>query len=121
MLLTDESVNNNLIIAMRKSGFNVFSIKEEKLSIDDEEIAEMSLNPPGIIISQDKDFGEIVYHKNLTVAGVILLRYLPKGYNIIESKLLNYLAAHLNECWKICCNNSQTYQNKISSIIINIE
>src|SRR5436190_4292845 len=97
MLLADERVNNNLVITMRKSGYDVFSISEEVPSIDDEEIATLSLQPPRIIISQDKDFGEIVYHKNLKVVGVILLRYLPKEYNIIENKLLHYLAAHLNE------------------------
>ena len=70
MLLADESVNENLII---------------------------SLEPLRIIVTEDKDFGEIVYHQNLTVAGVILLRYSPLDYNIIEIKLLNSLSAHLKK------------------------
>ena len=97
MLLADENVNNNLIISMRKAEYDVFSIREMMPSIDDEKIAALSLQPPRIIISQDKDFGEIVYHKNLKVSGVILLRYLQQDYNVIEKKLLSYLAAHLNE------------------------
>ena len=97
MLIADESLNRNLIVAIRNAGYEIFSIQEKMPSIDDEEIAVMSLNPPRIIISQDKDFGEIVYHKKLKVAGVILLRYFQADYFIIENKLLNYLAEHLNK------------------------
>lgn len=98
MFIADESLNHNLIIALRKAGHEVFSIQEEMPSIGDEEIALMSLHPPKIIISQDKDFGEIVYHKNLKVAGVILLRYLQADYFTIENRLINYIAEHLGDC-----------------------
>ena len=97
MLLADESVNENLIIAMRNKGYNVFSVREKMRSEDDINIAKFSLEPLRIIVTEDKDFGEIVYHQNLTVAGVILLRYSPLDYNIIEIKLLNYLSAHLKK------------------------
>jgi predicted nuclease of predicted toxin-antitoxin system len=96
MLLADESVNYKLVVALRSAGYDVFSITEKMPSIEDEKIAALSLDPPRIIISQDKDFGEIVYHYNLKVTGVILLRYLPIDYNVIEEKLLQYLTAHLS-------------------------
>jgi predicted nuclease of predicted toxin-antitoxin system len=95
MLPADESVNRNLIIAMRNNSYNVFSVREEMRSADDIKIAEFSLHPARIIITEGKDFGEIVYHQYLKLAGVILLRYSPSDYNIIETKLLNYLATHL--------------------------
>ncbi len=97
MLIADESVNRNLIMAMRDSGYDIYSITEQMRSATDIQIANFSLNPSRIIITEDKDFGEIVYHKNLKVAGIILLRYLPPDYFIIKTKLLNYIAAHLNE------------------------
>ena len=93
--MADESVNNNLIIAMQNAGYEVFSIREQMRSEKDTKIAEFSLEPPRIIITEDKDFGEIVYHKNLKVTGIILLRYSPLDYEIIENKLLTYLATHL--------------------------
>jgi predicted nuclease of predicted toxin-antitoxin system len=96
MLLADESVNENLIIAMRSKGYDVFSVREEMRSESDINIANFSLEPLRIIVTEDKDFGEIVYHYNLKVAGVILLRYSPLDYSVIENKLLNYLTAHLN-------------------------
>ncbi len=86
------------ISALRQSSYEIFSIREQMPSVKDTEIATFSLNPPKIIITEDKDFGEIVYHKNLKVTGIILLRYLPDEYSAIENKLLRYLAAHLQEC-----------------------
>lgn len=97
MLLADESVNKNIIIAMRNNGYYVFSVMEEMRSEDDINIAKFSLEPLRIIVTEDKDFGEIVYHHNLKVAGIILLRYSPLDYKIIENKLLNYLSAHLED------------------------
>lgn len=96
MLIADESVNNNLIVAMRNAGHDVFSIRDDMRSEEDVAIAAFSLMPPRIIVTEDKDFGEIVYHKNLKVSGVILLRYLPFEYEVIKNKLLAYLAAHIN-------------------------
>lgn len=97
MFLADESLNYKLVTTMREAGFNVFTIIEEMPSIEDDVIAAFSLNPPRIIITQDKDFGEIVYHSNLKVIGIILLRYLSDDYNVIKDKLLHYLALHLHE------------------------
>lgn len=61
-MIADESVNKNLINALRRAGHTVLSIAEERAGISDEKIAMLSLSPPGIIISEDKDFGELVYH-----------------------------------------------------------
>ncbi len=83
-MIADESVNKNLIIALRMMGHNVLSIAEESAGISDEKIALMSLSPPGIIISEDKDFGELVYHHNISVIGVILLRYRPSDFETIK-------------------------------------
>ena len=97
MLLADESVNKNLINVLRRQNYEVFSVTEQMPSAKDKEIAIFSLTTPKIIVTEDKDFGEIVYYRNVIVTGVILLRYLPADYILIEQNLLYYLAAHLNE------------------------
>ncbi|MEJ7680049.1 MAG: DUF5615 family PIN-like protein [Segetibacter sp.] len=49
-------------------------IAEENAGVSDEKIVLLSLSPPNIIISEDKDFGELVYHHKVSVIGVILLK-----------------------------------------------
>ncbi len=90
-MIADESVNKNLIIALRKAGLSVLSIAEESAGISDEKIVIQSLIPPRIIISEDKDFGELVYHHKVTVIGVILLRYRPNEFDIIKELLTTFI------------------------------
>lgn len=96
MIIADESLNKNLIIALREAGFSVLSIAEDFAGISDEEIAMKSLSPPRIIISEDKDFGELVYHYKVSVIGVIFLRYEPFEYDIIKTRLLAFLKDYEN-------------------------
>jgi predicted nuclease of predicted toxin-antitoxin system len=94
-MIADESVNKNLIIALRKAGHSVLSIAEESAGISDQEIVIKSLIPPRIIISEDKDFGELVYHHKVSVIGVIFLRYTPYEFDIIKERLLTFIADHM--------------------------
>ncbi len=91
-MIADESLNKNLLVALRNAGHDILSISEQYFGISDEEVAEMSLFPPRIIISEDKDFGELVYHQKTSVAGVILLRYQPHELEIIKHRLLSFLS-----------------------------
>jgi predicted nuclease of predicted toxin-antitoxin system len=94
-MIADESVNKNLIVALRKAGLSVFSIAEESAGISDEKIVIQSLIPPRIIISEDKDFGELVYHHKVTIIGVILLRYRPYEFDVIKERLLTFIEEHI--------------------------
>jgi predicted nuclease of predicted toxin-antitoxin system len=87
-MIADESVNKNLIKALRNAGYTVLSIAEECAGISDEKIAKLSLSPPGIIISEDKDFGELVYHHQVSVIGVILLRLALRNLTLLKNVYL---------------------------------
>ena len=91
-MIADESVNKNLIIALREIGYTVLSIAEESAGISDDKIVVKSLNPPRIIISEDKDCGELIY--KVSVIGVIFLRYRPHEYDAIKERLLTFISEH---------------------------
>jgi len=95
-MIADESVNKNLINALRKAGHSVLSIAEEYAGISDKKIATLSLSSPDIIISEDKDFGELVYHYKVSLIGVTLLRYSPSEYNTIKDRLLTFISEYKN-------------------------
>jgi len=75
--LVDESVEYAVVIFLREKGFDVASIAETSASIDDEAVLEMAFKQHRILITNDKDFGELIYRHKLTHVGVILLR-LPR-------------------------------------------
>ena len=49
MIIADENIDNNIIIALRGEGVDVFSIAEIKRGIDDREVVEIAKQKKGII------------------------------------------------------------------------
>lgn len=72
--LADENIENEIIIALRLSGFEVLSIRETDPGIEDRSVLRIALSSDCILLTNDKDFGELVYRERRIAKGVILLR-----------------------------------------------
>ena len=59
---------------LREQGFNVKAIRDINPSMTDTDIVQLAFEENRIIITMDKDFGELVYHSSLEHEGVVLLR-----------------------------------------------
>ncbi len=59
---------------MRRLHHDVFSVYDEARGLDDERIVEKASNENYILITNDKDFGELVFRMRKPHKGVILLR-----------------------------------------------
>ncbi len=91
MILADENISNIIIYTLRNSGVNVFSIKENARGSSDISIADFSLNPKRIILTEDKDFGYLAFDTKINLTGCILLRYFPIEEKEIIEKLVSFL------------------------------
>ena len=73
--LTDENIDIELVRFLRKEGFDVFDIKEEGLfRLSDKSILELAYQQQRVVISQDSDFGTLIFRDNIAFLGVIYLR-----------------------------------------------
>jgi predicted nuclease of predicted toxin-antitoxin system len=72
--LADENIPRLVILQLRELGFNVISITETSPSIKDTEVISMATHLDTIILTADKDFGELAFKHSLPVPGIILLR-----------------------------------------------
>ena len=75
MILADENVDHRIIATLRADGFTVQSIYEVQRGLADEEIIALSRQPPQLILTEDKDFGEWVFAHGVRDISVIFLRY----------------------------------------------
>ena len=75
MIVADENIDRQLIRWLREEGVDVYSVAEHHAGIRDEEVIALSRNPPRIILTEDKDFGEWVYAHHEQNISVIFLRY----------------------------------------------
>ncbi len=91
MILADENIRSHIIFSLRKANLDVFSIKESIRGNTDVSIADYSIDPPGIILTEDKDFGYLAFEKKILMTGCILLRYLPLEEIKITNLLLSFL------------------------------
>lgn len=91
MILADENIDHSLISDIRNAGFSVYSIYESNRGASDESIIEFSRNPPRIILTEDKDFGEWVFAHNISGISVIFLRYAFRETESISEILIKLL------------------------------
>lgn len=59
---------------LRDQGHEVFSVFDEARGISDEEVLNKAVSENRILITVDKDFGEMIYRERREHCGVILLR-----------------------------------------------
>ena len=73
-ILADESVDFAIVKALRNSGYIVDAIVEMKQGIDDFEVLDYAKQNNCILLTGDKDFGEIAFKHNDYCKAIILYR-----------------------------------------------
>jgi len=73
-LVADESVDFGIINILRQKGIVVVSICEDFSGIKDTEVLNIALDRQCLLITEDKDFGELTYRLKLRHFGILLLR-----------------------------------------------
>ena len=72
--LVDECTGPRVAEWLRKKGHEVFSIYDEARGMIDEKIITKAFNEKYILLTNDKNFGELVIRQKKKHKGVILLR-----------------------------------------------
>jgi predicted nuclease of predicted toxin-antitoxin system len=73
-LVADEGVDRPVVERLRQGGHDVVYVAELSPSIADEEVLQQANARRAVLLTADKDFGELVFRQNLVHSGVILLR-----------------------------------------------
>lgn len=73
--LADESCDFIVVRALRTEGYDVLAVSEYMQRSDDRVLIDQAARERRILLTEDKDFGWLVYVSHVDSAGVILLRY----------------------------------------------
>jgi predicted nuclease of predicted toxin-antitoxin system len=99
MLLADESVNKQIVDRLRDHGHEIISIAELAPSIkDDDQVLDEANNRHALLLTADKDFGDLVYRLGKVNEGVVLVRLSglpPESKAQIVAKVLQDHASEL--------------------------
>lgn len=73
-LLCDEGVDRPIVDALRGAGHEVSYVAEMSPGISDDEVLTTAAEQRAVVVTLDKDFGELVYRQGRTHHGVLLVR-----------------------------------------------
>jgi len=99
--LTDENIATSVLKNLRNEGYDTKDIKEEKLyGLGDRKIIDIALEENRIIITHDKNFGNIINDSNIIHKGVIFIRCKNQRPENISNFLLNAINSEISNKFK---------------------
>ncbi|NPE08919.1 MAG: DUF5615 family PIN-like protein [Asgard group archaeon] len=83
--LADENIPLVVIKELSEKGFPIESIASSKRGMNDKDIMKFAFVNELVIISFDKDFGQLIFKEKVKSKGIILLRFPPTSPDKIKS------------------------------------
>ena len=87
--LADESCDFAVVRGLRRAGFDVLCVSESTPRAMDSEVIRLALHEGRILLTEDKDFGRLVYSHGQDTLGVIFLRFPAFARKQISRDVLN--------------------------------
>lgn len=93
--IVDECTGPHVARWLESDGYHVLSIYDEMRGIKDVEVLKIAQSDRRIIITNDKDFGEMVFRQRLAHPGIVLLRLdnerSKNKIDVLKKLLVNHL------------------------------
>jgi len=96
-LVADENLDLTVVGALRETGHDVFAVVEMEPGIPDEVVLGLANAHGAMLVTEDKDFGELAFRQHLVHQGVILLRLVGLPAVTKAAILIEMLEAHETE------------------------
>lgn len=94
VIVADESVDFEIVRALRKNNFEVHAIAEDSPALPDAAVLETAVKKNALLISEDKDFGELVHRFKMAHCGILLLRLIALNSSEKASMVCHVLEQH---------------------------
>ena len=73
-LVADESIDRQIVERLRQDGHHVLYVAEFEPGIADESVLERARSANAVLVTSDKDFGELIFRQRRLTSGVVLVR-----------------------------------------------
>jgi predicted nuclease of predicted toxin-antitoxin system len=95
--LADESCDFCVVRALRKASHNVLAISEISPAAEDLHVVKLALEERRILLTEDKDFGQLVYAQGQEIHAVILVRYPARFRKNLSRDMVRLAKLHGNK------------------------
>ena len=73
--LADESCDFSVVRALRTAGYDVLAVSESSPGLEDSIVIKLAIKQKRVLLTEDGDFGQLVFAHGLKIASVIFMRY----------------------------------------------
>lgn len=91
LFLADESCDGAIVRAVREVGHDVCAVRDAMRGATDRSVLDAALHERRVLLTEDKDFGELVFAVDAPAIGVLLLRYPPVARPRLMLRLIDLL------------------------------
>jgi len=92
------------VLALRAAGHDVLVVAEIARSAEDAEVIRLASEKSRVLLTEDKDFGQLVFAGSAPCAGVVLFRYpVPSRQSVIRAfvELVQDKGDQLRDCFAV--------------------
>jgi predicted nuclease of predicted toxin-antitoxin system len=94
-LLADENVPKETLDLLKKQGVDIISVTHFGFGLSDSEILDLANKNGRIVVTFDKDFGQLIFREKRKTRGLMLLRFVPKSPQQIAKRIQQVLNTRL--------------------------
>ena len=105
--LIDVGVGKSVDIWLRENGHDVISVRDIDSRAKDQDILQLARQEGRMIITMDKDFGELVYSSGIAHSGILILRL----EDATSEEKVDVVKVILNEFAPVIENKFCVYRN----------
>jgi len=95
--LADESCDFAVVRALRAEGHDVLAVSERAQRSVDRELMELAKAEDRILLTEDKDFGWLVFVAHMNSPGVLLIRFPGSARSQLKSAVRGLVSEHESE------------------------
>lgn len=102
--LADESCDFGVVRTLRDAGYDVVAIVEVSPRAEDLEVIDRCIHEERLLLTEDKDFGQLFFAHQKGSEGVILLRYPAKVRKALSQdvlRLVELYGSRLKGCFVV--------------------
>jgi len=86
--LADECVTASLVDVLRQAGHDVLYLTEQAAGSHDIEVLELAMREQRLLLTEDKDFGDLIFRRGRAAPGIVLMRIASENPRLIEERLI---------------------------------
>jgi predicted nuclease of predicted toxin-antitoxin system len=93
-ILADESCDGRVVRALRLAGHDVKPVREIAPELPDEQVIAVARTEGRILITEDRDFGQIFFAADSQSVGVILVRFPTNARTGLPRLVVEFIERH---------------------------